>query len=94
MTAVTADLDNDGWPDIYVACDSTPNLLFINQRDGTFREEALLRGVALSEDGMEQAGMGVGDRGLQSRRKHRYSQNEFCRRHARAIYATTARAIS
>lgn len=60
MTAVCADLDEDGWPDIYVACDSTPSLLFMNNRDGTFREEGILRGVALNEDGMEQAGMGVG----------------------------------
>jgi hypothetical protein len=60
MTVVAADLDEDGWPDIYVACDSTPSLLFINNRDGTFREEGVLRGVALSEDGGEQAGMGVG----------------------------------
>ena len=60
MTAVAADFDNDGWPDIYVACDSTPSWLFRNQRDGTFREEGLERGAALSEDGMEQAGMGIG----------------------------------
>jgi hypothetical protein len=60
MTAVAADFDNDGWPDIYVACDSTPSWLFRNQHDGSFREEALERGVALSEDGIEQAGMGVG----------------------------------
>jgi hypothetical protein len=60
MTAVAADLDNDGWPDLYVACDSTPSLLLLNNHDGTFREEGVLRGVALSEDGMEQAGMGIG----------------------------------
>jgi hypothetical protein len=60
MTAVAADYDNDGWPDIYVACDSTPSWLFRNQQDGTFRQEGLERGVALSEDGLEQAGMGVG----------------------------------
>src|SRR3954452_8463123 len=59
MTVVAADYDNDGWPDIYVACDSTPSWLFHNQHDGTFREGALERGVALSEDGVEQAGMGV-----------------------------------
>jgi hypothetical protein len=59
MTAVAADYDNDGWPDIYVACDSTPSWLFRNQQDGTFRQEGLERGVALSEDGLEQAGMGV-----------------------------------
>lgn len=60
MTAVCTDFDEDGWPDIFVACDSTPSLLFMNNHDGTFREEGILRGVALNEDGMEQAGMGVG----------------------------------
>jgi len=59
MTVVAADLDEDGWPDIYVACDSTPSLLFMNNHDGTFREEGVLRGVALSDNGEEQAGMGV-----------------------------------
>jgi enediyne biosynthesis protein E4 len=60
MTVTAADLSGDGWPDIYVACDSSPSLLLINQHNGTFKEEGLLRGVALNEDGMEQAGMGVG----------------------------------
>ncbi len=60
MTAVAADLDMDGWVDLYLACDGTPSLLFLNQRDGTFQEEGLERGVALSEDAIEQAGMGVG----------------------------------
>jgi hypothetical protein len=60
LTAVAADFDQDGWPDIYLACDSTPSLYFSNNRDGTFTEQGLDRGVALSEDGMTQAGMGVG----------------------------------
>ncbi|MGA2097230.1 MAG: CRTAC1 family protein [Candidatus Acidiferrum sp.] len=60
MTVVAADFDEDGWPDIFVACDSTPSFLLMNQRNGTFREEGIIRGVALSDDGMEQAGMGVG----------------------------------
>ena len=60
LTVVAADFDNDGWPDIYVACDSTPSRLFHNNHDGTFTEQGLECGVALSEDGMEQAGMGVG----------------------------------
>jgi len=60
MTVVAADFDEDGWPDIFVACDSTPSLLFMNNHDGTFREEGVVRGVSLSDDGMEQAGMGVG----------------------------------
>ncbi len=63
LTAVSADFDNDGWPDIYVACDSTPSLMFRNNHDGTFTEQGLETGVALSDDGMVQAGMGlaVGD---------------------------------
>jgi hypothetical protein len=60
MTSVAADFDNDGWPDIYVACDSTPSFLFRNNHDGTFSEIGLETGVALNEDGMEQAGMGLG----------------------------------
>ena len=40
MSAVAADFDNDGWPDIYLACDSTPSLLYHNNKDGTFREIA------------------------------------------------------
>jgi enediyne biosynthesis protein E4 len=60
MTTVAADFNNDGWPDIYVACDSTPSILFRNNHDGTFTDIGLESGVALNEDGNEQAGMGVG----------------------------------
>lgn len=60
MTAVTGDFDGDGWPDIFLACDSTPSLLLLNNRDGTFREDGFDRGVAVSGEGYEQAGMGVG----------------------------------
>jgi hypothetical protein len=60
LTAVAADFNGDGWPDIYVACDSSPSLLFLNNRDGTFTEKGQLNGVALNEDGREQAGMGLG----------------------------------
>ncbi len=60
LTAVAADFDGDGWPDIYLACDSTPSVFFRNKHDGTFSEEGLERGVALNEDGQEQAGMGIG----------------------------------
>jgi hypothetical protein len=59
LTVAAADFDNDGWPDIYVACDSTPSLLFRNNHDGTFTEQALECGAALSDDGMVQAGMGL-----------------------------------
>jgi len=54
-----SDLDDDGWPDIYVANDSVSNLLFHNRGDGRFEERGLLAGVAVSRDGREQAGMGV-----------------------------------
>lgn len=60
LTVSAFDVDEDGWPDIFVACDSSPSLLFMNNHDGTFREEGLMRGVALSEEGKEMAGMGVG----------------------------------
>jgi hypothetical protein len=60
LTAAAFDVDDDGWPDILVACDSTPSLVLMNNHDGTFREEGLLRGLALSDDGREMAGMGVG----------------------------------
>jgi hypothetical protein len=60
MTAVAADFDDDGWPDIYVACDSSPSFYFVNNHDGTFTEDGLIRGVAMNEDGHEQAGMGLG----------------------------------
>jgi hypothetical protein len=56
---VASDFDNDGYPDVYVACDSTPSLLYLNQRDGTFDEIGLLSGAALNENGQEQGGMGV-----------------------------------
>ena len=79
MTVVAADLDEDGWPDIYVACDSTPSLLFMNNHDGTFREEGVLRGVALSDDGGEQAGMGVGIGDYDLGRPPRSLQDAFCR---------------
>jgi len=56
---VTADFDRDGWIDIYVANDGDPNQLWINQRNGTFKNEALLAGVAVNRDGKAEAGMGV-----------------------------------
>jgi enediyne biosynthesis protein E4 len=55
----TFDMDDDGWPDIYVACDSTPSILYHNNRDGTFTDVAVTAGAAFNEDGREQAGMGT-----------------------------------
>jgi enediyne biosynthesis protein E4 len=59
LGVVTGDFNNDGWPDIYVACDRTPSLLYVNQHNGQFSEEALLRGVALDDEGNALSGMGV-----------------------------------
>ena len=60
LGVVVADFDNDGWPDIYVANDSTSSALYKNNHDGTFSEIAIEAGVAFSADGKPQAGMGVG----------------------------------
>ncbi len=54
----TFDYDDDGWPDIYVACDSTASILYHNNRDGTFTDVAVVAGAAFNDDGREQAGMG------------------------------------
>jgi hypothetical protein len=59
LGVVTADFNGDGWIDIYVANDGEPNLLWINQRDGTFKDTALLAGVALTAEGKAEASMGV-----------------------------------
>jgi hypothetical protein len=59
ITAVSYDFDNDGWPDIYVAVDSEPSMLFHNNHDGTFTDIGVTAGCAYSEAGHEQAGMGV-----------------------------------
>ncbi|HKT10911.1 MAG TPA: CRTAC1 family protein [Terriglobia bacterium] len=59
LASVALDYDNDGWPDIFVACDSSPNLLFRNNKDGTFSEVGMEAGCAVNGDGQEQAGMGV-----------------------------------
>ena len=57
MGVATFDFDDDGWPDIYVACDSAPSILYRNNHDGTFTDVAVSAGVAFNEDGREQAGM-------------------------------------
>jgi hypothetical protein len=59
LGVLTGDFNHDGYPDVYVACDRTPSVLFINQTAGTFSEEALLRGAALDENGKALSGMGA-----------------------------------
>lgn len=59
LGVVTGDFNGDGWTDLYVACDRTPSILYINQQDGTFEDEALFRGAALDENGQALSGMGV-----------------------------------
>lgn len=59
LGVTAADFDGDGWQDIYVACDSTPSILYRNNHDGTFTDVAVTAGVAYGENGEEQGGMGV-----------------------------------
>ena len=59
MGVVLADFNNDGWPDIAIANDTWPNFLFLNNRDGTFKDVSLASGMAASEDGRYEAGMGI-----------------------------------
>jgi hypothetical protein len=59
LGVLCADFDGDGWPDIFVANDGKPNRLWLNQKNGTFKEEAVLRGIAYNNAGQAQAGMGV-----------------------------------
>src|SRR5207245_9345942 len=59
VAVVALDYNNDGWPDLFVADDSSPNLLLRNNRDGTFTDVAMEAGAAVNGDGQEQANMGV-----------------------------------
>ena len=59
LGVVFTDVNNDGWVDIYVANDMSPNTLFMNQGNGTFREEGVLRGVAYNGDGLSNGSMGI-----------------------------------
>ena len=85
MTAFAADLDDDGWPDIYVAADSTAAILYRNNRDGTFTDVAVESGTAYNEHGNPQAGMGVAVGDYRQRRPARPAQDAFRGRHSGAL---------
>jgi hypothetical protein len=59
LGVMAVDLDGDGWQDLYVANDGNPNQLWINQKNGTFKNEAEIRGSAVNADGAAEAGMGI-----------------------------------
>lgn len=59
LSVLTGDFNEDGLPDIYVACDQTPSLLYINKGHGKFEEEGVIRGVAFDQNGKAMSGMGV-----------------------------------
>ena len=85
MTAAAADLDGDGWADIYVATDSTAAILYRNNRDGTFTDTALESGSAYNDQGSPQAGMGVAVGDYRPRRAARHLEDTFRRRHSGAV---------
>jgi hypothetical protein len=59
FSTIAGDFDQDGWPDVFLACDSTPNLLLRNNHDGTFTDRGISSGVAFNENGAEQGSMGA-----------------------------------
>lgn len=59
LGVVSADFDGDTWPDVFVANDGRENQLWLNNRDGTFRDEAAARGIAVNNEGYREAGMGI-----------------------------------
>jgi enediyne biosynthesis protein E4 len=59
FSTIAGDFDGDGWPDVFLACDSTPNILLRNNHDGTFTDIAIQMGVAFNENGEEQGSMGA-----------------------------------
>jgi len=61
LSVLTGDFNEDGLPDIYVACDQTPSLLYINKGNGKFEEEAVIRGVAFDQNGKAMSGMGLAE---------------------------------
>ena len=90
LGVLVADFDNDGWPDIYVANDSTSSALYKNNHDGTFTEIAIEAGVAYSPDGKPQAGMGVSVADYDWRRKFRHREDQLRRATHRASTAIWA----
>ena len=59
LGATWGDYDNDGWPDLFVADDATPNHLYHNNHDGTFTDDAMVGGIAMNSEGQALGSMGV-----------------------------------
>ena len=85
LSVSTLDYDNDGWPDIFVACDSTASILYHNNRDGTFTDVAVTAGAALQRRRPRASRHGLNRRRLQRRRHSRHFQNQFLRRHFHSL---------
>ena len=85
LGVLTLDYDGDGWPDIYVACDSAPSILYRNKHDGTFEDLGIASGVSLNEDGEAQAGMGVAAADYKHQGRFAILKNKFLRRQPQPV---------
>jgi len=77
LSVLTGDFNEDGLPDIYVACDQTPSLLYINKGNGKFEEEAVIRGVAFDQNGKAMSGMGLAAADYNSTGHHSIFRTNF-----------------
>ncbi len=93
LSVAASDLDNDGWPDIYVANDSSAATLYQNQKDGTFKDIAIESGAALSPGRQAAGGHGRLDWRLQSRRQSGRGEDKFRGRYRFAVYESGRRDV-
>ena len=90
----TGDYNGDGWLDLYVANDATPNQLWINQKNGTFKDDGLLSGAAVNAAGNPEGSMGIASGDFDARRRRGSLRHQHRRRDVRALRQRRARRVS